>query len=179
MRAGRNRRPGSYKLRERSWYAQNSLPNFHSPRAPQRRRTALGRTAFLLQPDGLPLQNSEQRLRALENLQVRRFRLLNRLIVIVPRGGLWLRCGGRIGSASRTTQVSVRNTLNNTLGRRTDAGEERRRGELSHLASDGVLQRGEALGEHGQITLDLRFFVILVNNLLVDLFTLLAQVLDA
>jgi hypothetical protein len=45
-------------------------------------------TTLLRQPHALPLEHSEQRLRALENLQVRGFCLLDGLIVIVPRGDL-------------------------------------------------------------------------------------------
>ena len=49
----------------------------------------------------------------------------------------------------------------------------------THLASDRVVQRGQTLGEDGQIALNLRLFVFLVGNLLVDFLALLAEVLDA
>jgi hypothetical protein len=52
-------------------------------------RSALRTSTLLLKSHTLPLQHSEQRLRALEDLQVSCLRLLNRLIIVVPRGGLW------------------------------------------------------------------------------------------
>ena len=49
----------------------------------------------------------------------------------------------------------------------------------AHLAGDGIVQRGQTLGEDGQIALDLGLLVLLIGDLLVDFLALLAEVLDA
>ena len=49
----------------------------------------------------------------------------------------------------------------------------------AHLAGDRIVQRGQTLGEDGQIALDLGLLVLLIGDLLVDFLALLAEVLDA